>query len=85
MNLSLPPRIQKLIDDRVSSGKYISAEDVVVAAVASLDQQEQWAELEAGELDDLMAKGEDSGAALDGEEVLSELRGLRQQDQSKAG
>ena len=85
MNLSLPPHIQKLIDDRVRSGKYQSAEDVVAAAVVTLEQQEQTGDFEPGELDRLLEEGEQSGTPLDGEQVFAELRERRQRGQSKAG
>ena len=85
MNLSLPPQTQKLIEERVKSGKYGSPEDVVAAAVAQLDQQEQSGDFEAGELDRLLAEGEQSGADIDGEHVLNELKDLRQRGQNKAG
>jgi antitoxin ParD1/3/4 len=85
MNLSLPPRIQRLIEDRVKSGKYGSPEDVVAAAVAHLDQQEALGEFGAGELDRLLQEGEESGPPLDGEQVLAEFRALRAGDPSKAG
>jgi antitoxin ParD1/3/4 len=39
MNLSLPPEIEKLIEDFIRSGKYDSAEQVVTAAVVTLEQQ----------------------------------------------
>jgi putative addiction module CopG family antidote len=77
MNLSLPARTQELIRQRVSSGKYATPEDVIAAAVAQLDQQEQIGEFDAGEMDRLLAAGEQSGPALDGEAVLAELRALR--------
>lgn len=50
MQLTLPPEIQTLIDQRVQSGRYQSPEAVVVAAMTSLDQQERLATLELGEL-----------------------------------
>jgi putative addiction module CopG family antidote len=85
MHLSLPPRIQKLIDERVQSGKYKSAEDVVAAALANLDQQEAFGDFETGELDRLLEEGEKSGPPLDGEQVLAEFRALRARGQSRAG
>jgi Arc/MetJ-type ribon-helix-helix transcriptional regulator len=33
MNLSLDPEVQKLIDERVKSGRYATPEDVVAAAL----------------------------------------------------
>ena len=46
----------ELIEQRVKSGQYHSAEDVVSAAVAQLDQQEQIGDFEPGELDRLLAE-----------------------------
>ena len=77
MNVLLPPRIQKIIKDRVKSGKYQSAEDVISAAVVSLEQNELFGDFAAGELDALLAEGErdiQAGAVLDGAEVFAELR-----------
>ena len=85
MNLSLSPEIQKLIQDRVKSGKYGTAEDVIAAAVATLEQQEHSGDFETGELERLLEEGEGSGAPLEGEAVLKELHDLRNRGQSKAG
>lgn len=85
MNLTLPHQIQQLIEDKVRSGKYSSAEDVVSAAVAHLDQDEQSVDFEPGELERLIKAGEESGAPLDGEQVLAEIRELQQRSQTKAG
>jgi antitoxin ParD1/3/4 len=77
MKVLLPPRIQKIIDDRVKSGKYHSAEDVISAAVASLEQDELFGDFKAGELEALLAEGErdiEAGEVLDGAEVFAELR-----------
>jgi Arc/MetJ-type ribon-helix-helix transcriptional regulator len=84
MNLSLPPKIRKLIEDRLRDGKYRTPEDVVAAALTNLDQQEQVGDFEPGELDQLLASGEKSGQALNGEEVFRELRELRQRGRTKA-
>jgi Arc/MetJ-type ribon-helix-helix transcriptional regulator len=77
MKLTLPSQTRKLIEQRVRSGKYATAEQVVVAAVSQLDQQEQLGDFEPGELDRLLAIGEKSGRPLDGGKVLSEFRKLR--------
>jgi putative addiction module CopG family antidote len=60
MNLSLNSHVQKLIEERVNSGQYATPEDVVAAAIMTLDQQERLGDFEAGELDDLLAEGERS-------------------------
>lgn len=83
MKLSLRPETQEMIDSRVRSGRYNSREDVVAAALAQLDQQEQMGEFDAGELDQLLAEGEASGDALDGEQVLAELVQLRERHRAE--
>lgn len=60
MSLSLNPEVQKLIDERVKSRCYAYAEDVVVAALLTLDQQEWLGDFSSGELDGLLAHGEPS-------------------------
>jgi len=75
MTLALPPEVVKLIDERVRSGKYRSAEDVIIAAMHSLECS---GDLNAADLQRLLAEGENSGPPLDGEAVLLELRKLRE-------
>lgn len=73
MNLSLDPKLQQLIEARVKSGQYASAEDVVAAALLSLDQQERFGDFGPGELDRLLAEGERSiteDGTLDGDEAF---------------
>ena len=79
MNLSLSPNLQKLIDDRVKSGKYATPEDVVAAALLTLDRQERLGDFEVGELDELLAEGERSleEGPLDGEEAFQRRRERR--------
>ena len=73
MNISLKPDVQKLIDERVNSGKYSSPEAVVEAAIMALDQLENFGDFEAGELDGLLAEGEQSieqEGTLEGEDAF---------------
>ena len=77
MELSLDTGAQRLIEERVRSGKYGTAEDVVTAALHALEHDEQLGDFAEGELDALIAEGEASGPALDGEAVLAEFRELR--------
>jgi putative addiction module CopG family antidote len=49
MNLNLPSHIQHLIEERVSSGRYGSREEVVAAAITHLVEREDFGEFEAGE------------------------------------
>ena len=73
MNLSLDPEMQRLIDERVKSGRYATPEDVVAAALLTLDQQEWFGDFDQGELDELLAAGERSitqDGMLDGGEAF---------------
>jgi antitoxin ParD1/3/4 len=77
MNVSLPAEIEKQIQDRVRSGKYRSAEDVVAAAISMLDQQERFGDFGPGELDKLLAEGERDiarGDVIDSGKAFEELR-----------
>jgi Arc/MetJ-type ribon-helix-helix transcriptional regulator len=67
----------KWIDDHVKSGKYATPEDVVTAALHSLDNDESAGDFQPGEWDALLETAEKSGTPLDGETVLAELRDLR--------
>jgi putative addiction module CopG family antidote len=85
MNLSLSPEIEKAIEERISSGKYSRAEDVVAAAVVTLSQQERAMQLSASELEAVypnlrkkLAEGlaaADAGQLSDGDAFFDELEG----------
>lgn len=42
MNVSLTPELEKFIADRVASGRYTSASEVVREALRLLDDHERW-------------------------------------------
>ncbi len=83
MNLALPPEIQKLIKERVQSGKYCSSEDVVTAAITNLGPQEHMRDFSAAEVATLfpaikkkLAEGlsaAKAGRLSDGEAFFDEL------------
>ena len=77
MKLSLPPKVRNWIEQRVSSGKYASAEDVVHAAIAQLDRQERFGDFAPGELDRLLDEGEQSirtEGTVEGTKVFARIR-----------
>lgn len=78
MQLSLPPEVQKQIDDLVSSGQYQTAEQVITAAMVSLHQQEEaFADFEPGELDAKLEEAERAikrGEVMEGDAAFAELR-----------
>jgi Arc/MetJ-type ribon-helix-helix transcriptional regulator len=81
MELALKPGVIQRIADRVKSGKYGSAEDVVAAAIMTLDQQERMGDFASGELTRLLEEGERSIAqegTLDGGEAFRNRKARRQ-------
>jgi len=77
MQLSLPARFRKLIDDRVKSGKYATPEDVVKAALTTLDQNDRFPDFAPGELDQLIQEGEKSlkrDGPIPAADVFKEIR-----------
>ena len=58
-------------------GGYPTPNELIVAALASLEQQERFGDFATGELDRLLAEGEASGAFLDGNEALAQRRQRR--------
>ena len=77
MTPSLNAETQRLIEDRMKRGGYPTPDDLIVAALASLEQQERFGDFATGELDTLLAEGEASGACLDGEQALAQRRQRR--------
>jgi putative addiction module CopG family antidote len=77
MTVVLTPELQRLIDARIKSGKYASPQDVLTAALHSLDSQEHSGDFAPGEMDALLAEGEAGGPSVDGRQVLSDLRHRR--------
>jgi antitoxin ParD1/3/4 len=76
MSLALKPEFQKFIDDQVKAGRYDSAEEVVEAGLAILEQQNDHGDFAPGELDRLLAEGAadiERGDVYDGEAVFREL------------
>lgn len=85
MQLSLPIEISKLIEDRIRAGRYASAEEVIAAALTTLDAAENASQFEPGELDRLIRKGDASGEALDAEQVFAEIDAIAYPRKEKAG
>jgi putative addiction module CopG family antidote len=77
MKLSLNREAEQLITERINSGKYATAEDVVTAALFALKHEEGFGGFAPGELDSLIEEGEGSGPAMTGETFLAQWRALR--------
>ncbi len=63
MNVSLTPKLETLIEEKVKSGFYNSASEVVSEALRLLEERDQLRELRREELRKEIKKGLDSGEA----------------------
>ena len=77
MTQFLTAQTRQLIEERMKRGGYASPDDVVAAALASLDQHERFGDFEPGELSRLLVEGEAGGDFLDGAEALLARRRRR--------
>jgi antitoxin ParD1/3/4 len=79
MNVSLTPELEKLVQEKVKSGRYLSASEVVREALRLLQEQDQLRELRLEELRKFVAVGveqADGGqlAPLDVDATLARVR-----------
>jgi len=76
MNVSLTPELERLIHDRVKSGRYHSASEVVREALRLLEDRDELRRLRLDEMRQRIAAGLaslDEGKAIPGEAVFAEL------------
>ena len=76
MNVSLTPELEELIQERVRSGRYTSASEVVREALRLLEDRDELRRLRFAELRTQVAAGLDSldrGQARDGDAVIDEI------------
>ena len=77
MNVSLTPELEQLVQDKVKSGLYLSASEVVREALRLLDERDQLRQIRLAELKKKIAVGVEQaerGEVVDGEEVFKKLR-----------
>jgi antitoxin ParD1/3/4 len=77
MTISLPPDLQKLVEEKVRNGSFASAEEVVRAALDHFLRQED--DFTPGELHALLAGGTtdiEQGRVLPGKAVFDEIRAV---------
>ena len=77
MNVSLAPELEQFILSQVQSGKYTSADEVIMASIKLLDERER---IYKGRFEELRKEimigieAADRGELIDGETVFRELR-----------
>lgn len=77
MNISLTTQLEELVQQKVSSGRYSSASEVVREALRLLEERDELKELKLQALKKDIALGlqqADSDKLVDGEEFFTELR-----------
>ncbi|MBW4665847.1 MAG: type II toxin-antitoxin system ParD family antitoxin [Cyanomargarita calcarea GSE-NOS-MK-12-04C] len=77
MNVSLTPELEQLVHEKVKSGRYLSASEVVREALRLLEERDRIREARLITLRSEIAVGieqGDRGEVIDGEEVFRELR-----------
>ncbi|MBD2184049.1 type II toxin-antitoxin system ParD family antitoxin [Planktothrix sp. FACHB-1355] len=88
MNISLSSEIEKFIESQVESGKYPSAEEVIVAGIRLLEERER---IYKGRFEELKkeimlgVEASERGEVIDGETVFSQLQQKLQQRREQAG
>jgi antitoxin ParD1/3/4 len=76
MNILLSKELERLIQDKVKSGRYLSASEVVAKALLLLDERDRIQEAKLAELKAKIRPGIeelDRDEGIDGEEVFAEL------------
>lgn len=85
MNVSLTPELEQYIQEKVSSGLYYSASEVVREGLRLLKEREQLQQIRLQELRQDVQVGLDSGAAtpIDMQAIKVKARQRRQRRQSQ--
>jgi len=83
MNVSLTPQLERLIQQKVESGMYHSASEVVRDALRLLDERDKTHQAKLDALREEIRKGIDSGSAgeLDMETIKAEARRRFEEEQ----
>jgi antitoxin ParD1/3/4 len=77
MNVSLTPELERLVAEKVQSGMYGSASEVIREALRLLQERDELRRARLEELRREIARGleqADRGELIDGEQVFRELR-----------
>jgi len=77
MNISLTPELERLVDDKVKSGRYASASEVIREGLRLLEEQEQLKQQRLAEVRRKIDRGLDQldkGLGIPGSEARARLR-----------
>jgi len=77
MNISLTPELKRLVDEKVKSGRYASASEVIREGLRLLEEQEEMKQHRLAEIRQKIDRGLDQldkGQGIRGQEARSRLR-----------
>ncbi len=77
MNISLTPELERLVDERVKSGRYASASEVIREGLRLLEEQEELKQQRLAEVRRKIERGIDQlnrGLGIPGPEARARLR-----------
>jgi antitoxin ParD1/3/4 len=74
VNVSLTKELEDLVAQKVKTGRYLSASEVVREALRLLEERDRIKEMRLAELRKEIQKGFDSGDSVDGDLVFERLR-----------
>ena len=77
MNISLTPELEKFVQDKVASGRYHSASEVIREGLRLLEEQELIREVRLAALREEIQKGLDSGEATPLDMATIKARGRK--------
>jgi antitoxin ParD1/3/4 len=87
MNVSLSPKLEKLINDKVKTGLYHAASEVIHEGLRLLEERDRLYQGRLKELRREVKKGLDQldrGESIPGEQVFAELRAKARERRRKA-
>ena len=77
MTITLPPKLEKLVQERLRSGRYASASEVVMEALEFLERHERVRAEQRAELEAELVEGARElrrGEKIDGEQAYRQLK-----------
>ena len=80
MQVTVPPDLETLINKRLSSGVYTSAEDVLRRAIEAQDAEESWTDEERRALSAQIEEGylqAERGELIDGDQARREIQAMK--------
>jgi antitoxin ParD1/3/4 len=80
MNISLTPELEQMVDDKVKSGRYASASEVIREGLRLLEEQEQFKQHKLAQVRQKIDRGIqqlDCGEGIPGSEARGRLRRRR--------